>query len=79
MICLELKLWVISIFPVPKTRKELCDLSKGLRGGRETCVLGRKADLGKMLERRENFKEVNLRFLETEELREQIRTETTHY
>lgn len=49
-------------FPSSKTRKEFFHLSKGLKGRRETSVLGRKADLGKMLERRENFKEVDLRF-----------------
>ncbi|GAB5580019.1 hydroxysteroid dehydrogenase-like protein 2 [Prionailurus iriomotensis] len=49
-------------FGVLKTRKDLFYLSEGLR--REVSELGRRTGLGKMLERRENFKEVNLRFLE---------------
>lgn len=38
MICLELKLQVFSLFPVPMTRKELFHFSKGLRGEGNQCA-----------------------------------------
>lgn len=44
-------------------------------------MLGRRTGFGKMLEKRENFKEVNFKFLETrrddQDVREQMRMEGT--
>lgn len=46
-------------------------------------MLGRRTAFGKMLEKRENFKEVNLKFLETrrddQDIREQIQMEATNH
>lgn len=46
-------------------------------------MIGKRAGLGKMLERRENFKDVDLRFLETgkedQKVREQRRMEATNH
>lgn len=46
-------------------------------------MLGRRTGFGKMLKKRENFKEVNLKFLETrrddQDVREQIRMEATKH
>lgn len=46
-------------------------------------MLGRRTGFGKMLEKRESFKEVNLKFLESrrddQDIREQIRMEATNH
>lgn len=65
MICLELKSHSRSFFFSQFPRPGRTSFIKvRVLERRETSEFGRGEGLGQMLERRENFKEVNLRFLE---------------